>query len=165
MATKANVKIAAEQSYPGDGIDMAACPKLPQPEVLGGVVPYLNVDGATKAADFYKTAFGATQVFAMPPDDKGRTMHVHLYVNGGSLMLCDPYPEHGHPHEPAKGYTLHMKIQDIDAPVGARRGRRLRDRAAAAEDVLGRPLRPAPRPLRRHVVHGLPRRQSPSQAA
>jgi uncharacterized glyoxalase superfamily protein PhnB len=89
--------------------------QMPQPEVLGGVVPYLNVDGASKAAEFYKKAFGATEVFAMPPDEKGRTMHIHLYVNGGSLMLCDPYPEHGHPHEPAQGYTLHMKPGDIDA--------------------------------------------------
>jgi uncharacterized glyoxalase superfamily protein PhnB len=89
--------------------------QMPKPEVLGGVVPYLNVDGASKAAEFYKKAFGATEVFAMPPDEKGRTMHIHLYVNGGSLMLCDPYPEHGHPHEPAQGYTLHMKPGDIDA--------------------------------------------------
>ena len=89
--------------------------QVPQPEVLGGVVPYLNVDGATKAAEFYKKAFNATQVFAMPPDEKGRTMHIHLYINGGSLMLCDPYPEHGHPLEPAKGYTLHMRIADLDA--------------------------------------------------
>ncbi|MFM9848085.1 MAG: VOC family protein [Hyphomicrobiaceae bacterium] len=89
--------------------------QVPQPEVLGGVVPYLNVDGATKAAEFYKKAFAATEVFAMPPDDKGRTMHIHLYINGGSLMLCDPYPEHGHPHEPAKGYTLHMRIEGLDA--------------------------------------------------
>ncbi len=89
--------------------------QVPQPEVLGGVVPYLNVDGATRAAQFYKKAFGATEVFAMPPDEKGRTMHIHLYVNGGSLMLCDPYPEHGHPHESAKGYTLHMRIENLDA--------------------------------------------------
>lgn len=89
--------------------------QIPQPEVLGGVVPYLNVDGAFKAAEFYKKAFGATEVFAMPADEKGRTMHIHLYVNGGSLMLCDAYPEHGHPHQPAQGYTLHMKPDDIDA--------------------------------------------------
>lgn len=96
-------------------MDQCLSTQIPQPEVLGGVVPYLNVDGASKAAEFYKKAFGATEVFAMPPDEKGRTMHIHLYVNGGSLMLCDPYPEHGHPHEPAQGYTLHMKPGDIDA--------------------------------------------------
>ena len=29
------------------------------PEVRGGVVPYLTVDGAVKAAEFYARAFGA----------------------------------------------------------------------------------------------------------
>jgi PhnB protein len=86
-----------------------------QPEVLGGVVPYLCLTPASKAAAFYETAFGAKIVFQMPPDDKGRTMHIHLHLNGGSLMLSDPYPDHGHPFQPAQGYTLHLKVDDIDA--------------------------------------------------
>ena len=32
-------------------------------------------------------------------DDKGRYLHIHLYVNGGSIMLADPFPEHGCPLE------------------------------------------------------------------
>src|SRR5690606_33828781 len=59
-----------------------------QPEaapVKGGVVAYLQVDGAMKAAEFYKRAFGAEIVGAHPPDEQGRTMHVHLYINGSSL--------------------------------------------------------------------------------
>jgi uncharacterized glyoxalase superfamily protein PhnB len=87
--------------------------------VLGGVVPYLEVDGASRAAEFYKRAFGAIEVFRYPEDEKGRTMHIHLYVNGGSLMLSDAYPEHGHPHQPAQGYTLHMQLDDVD--IGWRR--------------------------------------------
>jgi uncharacterized glyoxalase superfamily protein PhnB len=87
----------------------------PPVEVKGGVVPYLSVSDAGKAADFYVKAFGATEAFRYPPDDKGRYMHIHLYINGGSLMLCDPFPEHGHPHQPAQGYTLHMKVDDVDA--------------------------------------------------
>ena len=113
--TNANVKIAAEQSFAGDGIDMPECPKLPQPEVLGGPVAYLQVDGAARAAEFYTRAFGAKEMLRMPVDDKGRTMHIHMYVNGGSLMLCDAYPEHGHPYQPAQGFTLHMKVDAIDA--------------------------------------------------
>ena len=80
----------------------------PQPKPLGGLVAYLEVDGATKAASFYERAFGARTVFAYPPDEKGRTMHVHLYVNGSSLMLGDAYPEHGHPHQDAQGYILQL---------------------------------------------------------
>ena len=67
------------------------------PKTKGGVVAYLTVEGATKAAEFYKKAFGATQEYVFPPDDKGRTMHVHLYLNGTSLMLGDPYPEQAIP--------------------------------------------------------------------
>ncbi|HJZ31190.1 MAG TPA: VOC family protein [Hyphomicrobiaceae bacterium] len=86
-----------------------------QPDVLGGIVPYLLLDGASKAAEFYGRAFGAREVFRHPNDDKGRTMHIHLYINGGSLMLSDAYPEHGHPHKPAQGYTLHLKVDDVDS--------------------------------------------------
>jgi len=84
-------------------------------QVLGGIVPYLELDGASKAAAFYQQAFAACEVFRYPIDDKGRTMHIHLHLNGGSLMLSDPYPEHGHPHKPAQGYTLHLKVDDVDA--------------------------------------------------
>ena len=73
-----------------------------QPQVKGGVIPYLKVNGAVKAAEFYKKAFAAEVANVHPPDDKGRTMHAHVYINGGSLMMSDAYPEHGHPlREPA----------------------------------------------------------------
>jgi len=84
-------------------------------QVLGGIVPYLEVDGASKVAAFYAKAFAAHEVFRYPADATGRTMHIHLHINGGSLMLSDPYPEHGHPHKPAQGYTLHLKVDDVDA--------------------------------------------------
>lgn len=82
--------------------------------VMGGIVPYLQLENATEAAHYYERAFGASIRFAFPPDDKGRTMHIHLHLNGGSLMLSDAYPEHGVPHEPAQGYTLHLKVTDVD---------------------------------------------------
>lgn len=85
------------------------------PAVEGGVVAYLQVDGAIKAAEFYKRAFGAELAASHPPDDKGRTMHVHLYINGSSVMLCDPYPEHGHPLEKPQGFNLMLPVNDIDA--------------------------------------------------
>lgn len=89
-------------------------PIQPRAEVLGGLTPYLQVDGAFKAADFYKKAFGAEQVFAYPPDEQGRTMHIHLHINGSTLMLGDAYPEHGHPHKAAQGYTLQLHLDDGD---------------------------------------------------
>ncbi|EJL54022.1 hypothetical protein PMI09_02890 [Rhizobium sp. CF122] len=84
------------------------------PPVKNGLLPYVTVDGALKAAEFYKRAFGAEEAFVVPPDENGRTMHVHLYINGSSLMLCDAYPEHGHPFEKHQGFTLQLVIDDID---------------------------------------------------
>ncbi|MFD9898178.1 VOC family protein [Mesorhizobium sp. NPDC059025] len=91
--------------------DTTAQTEYPRPKVLGGLIAYLQVDGAVKAAEFYKHAFGAEEVFAYPPDEQGRTMHIHLYVNGSSLMLSDAFPEHGHPHKPAQGYTMQLILQ------------------------------------------------------
>ena len=87
----------------------------PRPAVKGGLVAYLQVDGAAKAAAFYEKAFGAETVFGYPPDEKGRTMHIHLYVNGTSLMLSDAFPEHGHPLEQPQGFTMQLMVDDIDA--------------------------------------------------
>jgi len=81
----------------------------------GGLVPYLTVDGATKAADFYIRAFGAEEATRVPPDDKGRTMHIHLYVNGSSLMLSDAYPDYGHPLEKPQSFNLTLIVDDIDS--------------------------------------------------
>lgn len=85
------------------------------PETKGGVVAYLAVEGAAKAAEYYAKAFGAEQVFAYPPDESGRTMHVHLYINGSSVMLSDFYPEHGYSVEKPQGFTMHLIVDDIDA--------------------------------------------------
>ena len=85
------------------------------PEVKGGAIPYLTVDGALKAAEFYKKAFDATVAASHPPDDKGRTMHVHLYINGSSVMLSDAYPEHGHPWKEPAGFGITLQVADVDA--------------------------------------------------
>ena len=85
------------------------------PPVLGGPCPFLSVSNAGQAAAFYVEALDATEVMRMPPDDKGRHMHIHLVINGGSLMLTDAFPEHGHPLERPAGFALHLQVPDVDA--------------------------------------------------
>jgi PhnB protein len=85
------------------------------PAPKGGLVAYLNVDGAIKAGAFYQKAFGGEVAATHPPDEKGRTMHVHLYINGSSLMLSDAYPEHGHPLRAPAAFTLTLMVEDVDA--------------------------------------------------
>ncbi|TNC16163.1 glyoxalase/bleomycin resistance/extradiol dioxygenase family protein [Methylobacterium terricola] len=83
--------------------------------VQGGLVTYLVLDGALKAAEFYVRAFGAEIVAAMPADAQGRTPHVHLHVNGSSLMVSDAFPEHGCAPAPPQAFTLTLMVTDIDA--------------------------------------------------
>lgn len=87
----------------------------PPAEVKGGLVAYLMVDGAVKAAETYARALGAETAAMVPPDAQGRTMHVHLYVNGSSLMLSDAFPEHGAALETPQGFTMTLQVDDIDA--------------------------------------------------
>jgi uncharacterized glyoxalase superfamily protein PhnB len=93
---------------------MATDTATTNPPTKGGLVTYLQVDGAMKAADFYQRAFGAEVAAAHPVDDQGRTMHVHLYINRSSLMMGDAYPEHGHPLQKPQAFNLTLQVDDID---------------------------------------------------
>ena len=93
---------------------MSDADTAPRVETKGGAVPYLSIDGAMKAVAFYQKAFGAEVGQVMPPDDKGRTMHAHLYINGSSVMLSDFYPEHGHAVTPVQGFNILLPVTGID---------------------------------------------------
>ena len=84
------------------------------PELKGGVVPYLMPSNAGEAAAFYVRAFGAEEVARMPTPD-GRLMHCHLYINGGSLMMSDSFPEHGHSAQTPQAVMLHLQVDDAEA--------------------------------------------------
>ena len=84
---------------------------------MKGVIPHLNVVGAVKAAEFYQKAFGAQELMRLPAQDGERLMHCALVINGGSLFLCDCFPEmgHGYEHQPSNSFTMHLQVDDIDA--------------------------------------------------
>ena len=86
-------------------------------EFRGGLLPSLRVNGALRAGAFYAQAFGAEIAASIPPDVQGRTMHVHLYVNGQSLVLSDDFPEKGIPLREPQGYMLLLVLapREIDA--------------------------------------------------
>jgi uncharacterized glyoxalase superfamily protein PhnB len=42
-------------------------------------------------------------------------MHIHLYINGSSVMLSDAFAEHGHPWVQPQGFNLTLQVDDIDA--------------------------------------------------
>jgi PhnB protein len=87
---------------------------LPYAAPLGGLTPYLSLDNASAASAFYQQAFAAKEVAKHPVDEKGRTMHIHLYINGASLMLSDAYPEYGHALQTPGAFNLTLQVTDID---------------------------------------------------
>jgi PhnB protein len=84
--------------------------------------PYLTVRGAADAIDLYKKAFGAKEKQRMPAEDGKRLMHADLTINGGTVLLCDEFPEYGGPAAPSKerpapvAVTIQFKKPaDVDA--------------------------------------------------
>jgi PhnB protein len=59
-----------------------------------GIAPYLTIDGAPAAIEFYKAAFGAEEMVRQMAEDGRRVLHCSLKVNGGTVMLADSFPEH-----------------------------------------------------------------------
>jgi PhnB protein len=84
------------------------------PPLNGGIVPYLMLERAADAIAFYGRAFGAQEIGerALMPD--GRIMNARVEVNGHSLMLMDPMPEHGYPAVPPAAFNLHLHVDDAD---------------------------------------------------
>ena len=64
----------------------------PIPEGYSGVTPYLIVRGAAEAIEFYKTAFGAQELFRMPGTD-GKVGHAEIKIGSSILMLADEMPD------------------------------------------------------------------------
>ncbi|KHJ72988.1 MULTISPECIES: VOC family protein [Rhodococcus] len=62
----------------------------PIPEGYTSLTPFLVVDGASRAIDFYCDAFGATVVERMDGPD-GTVMHAELDFDYGRLQLSDPH--------------------------------------------------------------------------
>jgi PhnB protein len=69
-------------------------PVKAQPDQYHSVTPYLTVKGGAAAIDFYKKAFGATEIFRMPQPD-GRVGHAEIKIGDSTIMMSDEFPEMG----------------------------------------------------------------------
>jgi PhnB protein len=78
---------------------------------MAGITPYITINGAIKAAEFYKQAFGAEEIMRQPAHDPNKLMHCHLRINGGDLLMSDPFE--GPAPTPA-ATTLHLAVDDAD---------------------------------------------------
>ncbi len=85
------------------------------------IIPYLLVDGAADAIDFYGKAFGATETYRLEMPDGG-IGHAEITVNDAVVYLADaPEEMEGEGADPRKlGGTpvlLHQYVTDVDAVV------------------------------------------------
>src|SRR5258708_35455469 len=65
----------------------------PIPDGFHSLSPHLTVADAAAAIEFYKQAFGATEMGRMPAPDGKRVMHAMLRTGDSSLMPNDEFPE------------------------------------------------------------------------
>jgi len=70
-------------------------PVKPIPDGYPRVIPYLAVDGAAKALDWYTSVLGATERMRMPGPE-GTIGHAEIEFGDSVVMLADEYPEIGH---------------------------------------------------------------------
>ena len=87
------------------------------PEGYHSVTPYLVVDGAARALEFYTQAFGATEVMRMPGPG-GKIAHAEIRIGDSHVMLADEHPEQGHRGPKSIGGTpvgIMIYVEDVDS--------------------------------------------------
>lgn len=89
----------------------------PIPEGYPSVTPYLVVDGAADAIDFYTSVLGATERMRMGGEG-GKVGHAELEIGNSVVMLADEHPEVGARGPRSVGgtpVTLHVYVEDADS--------------------------------------------------
>jgi PhnB protein len=88
----------------------------PIPEGYQTVTPYLVIQGAGAAIDYYKKVFGATERMRMPAPG-GMIGHAEIQVGGSVIMLADEFPQMGFRGPKAVGGTpvsLMLYVPNVD---------------------------------------------------
>jgi PhnB protein len=89
----------------------------PIPDDYPRVTPYLCVDGAAAAIEFYGEVFGAKERMRMPAPD-GRIGHAEMQIGDGVIMLSDEHPEidiRGPRSIGGTPVTISVYVEDVDA--------------------------------------------------
>jgi PhnB protein len=89
------------------------------PEGYRTVSPYLAVEDAASAIDYYVSAFGAKEVVRMDAPG-GKIGHAELEVGDSRIMLSDPFPGASTQSPKQLGGTsasVFMYVEDVDAVV------------------------------------------------
>ena len=125
-------------------------PVKPIPNGYHTATPYLIVKDAASAIDFYKKAFGATELFRMAGPG-GRVMHAEIKIGNSPIMMADECPEMRARSPQSVGGSpvgIYLYVEDVDAlfnqavAAGAKVTRPVQDqfygdRAGGLEDPFG----------------------------
>jgi PhnB protein len=102
----------------------------PVPDGYHTVTPYLIVDQAARALDFYKEAFGAKELMRFPSPG-GKIGHAEIQIGDSRIMLADEHPEMGARAPRSIGgspVSIHLYVEDVDAVAS-------RAKAAGAKEI------------------------------
>lgn len=105
----------------------------PIPDGYHSITPYLIIDGAARALEFYKKAFGAEETVRMPGPG-GRIAHAEMRLGNSMFMLADESSESNARGPKTVGGTpvmLMIYVPDVDKTFAA---------AVAAGATVERPL-------------------------
>ncbi|HJT51311.1 MAG TPA: VOC family protein [Nitrosospira sp.] len=123
----------------------------PVPEGYPSITPYLIINGAADAIEFYKRAFSALELFRMDAPG-GKIAHAEIQIGDSRIMITDDCGEESpfrNPHSSGgSSVGLHLYVNDVDAlfdqatGAGARIIKPLEDqfygdRSAALQDPYG----------------------------
>jgi PhnB protein len=106
----------------------------PIPDGYHSVTPYLIISGAAAAIDYYKQAFGASELMRMPAPG-GKIGHAEIKIGDSPIMLADEHPEMGYKSPQTLGgspVSIMIYVTDVDTVF---------DRAIAAGGKVQRPVK------------------------
>jgi PhnB protein len=93
----------------------------PIPDDYPRVMPYLIVEGAKEAIDFYKRVFGAQERLRLDGPD-GRVGHAELQFADSVVMVADAFPDMGIQDPRQIGgspVSMTVYVEDVDATFAA----------------------------------------------
>jgi PhnB protein len=105
----------------------------PIPDGYHTVTPYLIVNDAVAAMEFYKQAFGAEELLRLEMPG-GTIGHAEIKIGDSVIMLADECPEMGATSPKSLGGSagsIMLYVEDVDASF---------ERAVAAGGITKRPL-------------------------
>lgn len=90
---------------------------MPSVGKVKGMCPHLITSDAAAAIEFYKNAFGATELYRLVEPGDERVGHAELVIGEQRLFLADEYPDFGAISPDRLGGTtvkFHLDVDDVD---------------------------------------------------